>query len=245
MRRKILIISLISILVISTCIVIVICGAKEEKPIELTIYIARTVDGEDVMEQITMTQDTTYQIKEYERCESLMVWATGRYVNDDTIAPPPPLTSFSDTKVDSLVPGVYVMTQTYEGKYKEIGHYFHFAIKILENRPTPEVVFDGGAKCISSDGNKFTYKCDGALNLPSAKIIHQGEVLAEVSNYEMGFSIYNAEMYNGESFVKVNSWLPSEPGIYRFTFHTISSLPQEIRDSYLDGVYKIIIEYVE
>ena len=174
-----------------------------------------------------------------------MVWATGRYVNDDTIAPPPPLTSFSDTKVDSLVPGVYVMTQTYEGKYKEIGHYFHFTIKILENRPTPEVIFDGGEKCISSDGNKFTYKCDGEINLPSVKIIHQGEILAEVSCEEMKLYYRNGQKFEDGGFVPSHYWNPENPGLYQFTFNTIDVLSNNVKDKYLNGNYTFIVEYIE
>ncbi len=230
MPRKIVSILLTVILILS--VFSFVGCAPQKKTVYVDVLIVRWDDGVMYTDEFTMESPGGSYTKQYELCDSFVVEISKPYFeNGEEYPVTVPTKSFSDTVIDyPTKPGRYVFREQYKGYDDSTkgGYDYMLTVELLENRPEPEVIFDGGENCIARDGDKFTYKITpGKLPLPSAKVVYNDEVLLEITSEYMGAVTVNAMKYNGVEFVRVDDISTREPGLYQFTFSAQDKLPEE------------------
>ena len=249
--KKLLSLLLISILIFS-CLSFVGCVEEIESKEMFVDYVIYQYTKTDEMIKVTdvkyvvSSKDPTTLIK-YVRGEYdyIVVMEGKPYFEDEDIVDDSYIyevvSSSPPWAVEMDVPGDYVL------KHKlRSGHEFQMTIQVIENRPSCEIVYDGGEKCIERNGNRFTYKYDGMLNAPSVKYIYKGEEICSLTPIQL-YRISTIKKFNGTEFVDRDSGsLASDIGIFQYTYNVDDVLPTKYRNGFFAPIdTTIIVEIVE
>ena len=125
------------------------------------------------------------------------------------------------------------------------GHKFSLKLKVWDEKPKYVVEYDVGSNNISSNNNKFVYKYDGGLHLPSLKLSYNNKEICTVTSLKL-YNISEIKKFNGTEFVARESGsLASDVGLYQYTFVLEEILPDEYKDFFSLIMTTITIEIVE
>lgn len=226
------------------------CKNKENRPIRLEVCIARKNENmeweyTDYVLYNKGTDKNTLKVEYDNTATDMFITAEAFYDDTNEYIPLEKATRrFVDGFFDKInVLGTHVLNETYpDGNFSLI-------FTVFENRPMPDIVFDGGIYCLESDGEKFTYRYDGQRHFPSVKILYQGEELLSYNNDSMMYHVFDVQIWNGEKFIDKpeDSIISSQDvGIYKFHFYVgREQLPDDYEHTFREIGKDLVIEIIE